>query len=62
MTPAQRKYDLDLAASMRTMAQQVVTRSRKISDTLTVAADRIEALSASIPVEQPASTPDQAKV
>jgi len=53
MTPAQRKYDLELAVSLRTMSQQVSPRSRKLGDTLTLAADRIDALSASIPVEQP---------
>ena len=53
MTPAQRKYDLELAASLRTMSQQVSPRSRKLGDTLTLAADRIDALSSSIPVDQP---------
>jgi hypothetical protein len=74
MTPAQRKYDLDLIASMRQMSQQIVPRSRKIADALKVAADRLDALSSAAPVEpapqlaqdgqpihQPASTPDQAK-
>lgn len=65
MTPAQRKYDTELAASMRQMAQQFAKRSRKVSDTLKLAADRIDALSSSAPVEpevkQPASTPAQAK-
>lgn len=73
MTPAQRKYDIELVASLRTQALQVSTRSRKISDTLKLAADRIETLSMSAPIEQPpevdpqgfaiqpASTPDQAK-
>lgn len=58
MTPAQRQYDLDLALSMLKLAQRIEPRSRKVSDTLRVAADRIEALVASIPI-QPASTPDQ---
>ena len=53
MTPAQRKYDLELASSLRTMSQQVSPRSRKLGDTLTLAADRIDALSSSIPVDQP---------
>jgi len=64
MTPAQRKYDQDLALSLRNTAELVLPRSRKIADTLTLAADRIEALSALVPVEpitQPASQPDQAK-
>ena len=59
MTPAQRKYDQDLAVAMRRMAQWIAPRSRKVSDTLKVAADRIDALSSSAPVEpenQPAST------
>ena len=71
MTPAQRKYDIDLAASMQKMAAWIEPRSRKVSDTLRVAADRIDALAASVPVDpaaqldahgnkiQPASTPDQ---
>jgi hypothetical protein len=70
MTPAQRKYDQDLAASMRTMAQRIEPRSRQISDALKVAASRLDALSSAAPVEpgpnvaqdtplihQPASTP-----
>ncbi len=73
MTPAQRKYDLDLAASMRNMAHWIAPRSRKVSDTLKVAAKRIEALVSSAPVDpvpqldahgnkiQPASKPDEAK-
>jgi len=61
MTPAQRKYDQDLALSLRNMAQWIEPRSRKVSGTLTLAADRIEALSASIPIDQPASQPDQAR-
>ena len=63
----------DLVAPMRQMAQRIEPRSRKVSDTLKLAADRIDALSASVPVdpppelehqdniEQPASTPDRAK-
>ena len=49
MTPAQRQYDLDLAASMRRMAVWIEPRSRKVSDTLKIAAERIAAL------RQPAS-------
>lgn len=71
MTPAQRKYDLDLAASMHRMALWIEPRSRKVSDTLRVAAKRIEALAASLPADpavpldsqgnkiQPASAPEQ---
>jgi len=74
MTPAQRKYDIDLVASMRRMAQRIEPRSRQLSDALKVAATRIDALSSAAPVEsaphlaqdgqldhQPASTPDQAQ-
>ena len=70
MTPAQRKYDQDLIASMRMMAQRILPRSRQISDALKGAAERLDALSSSAPVEvapqlgqdgriidQPASTP-----
>ena len=70
MTPAQRKYDTDLIASMRRMSQRIEPRSRQISDALKVAADRLDALSSAAPVEptpqlaqdgqlvqQPASTP-----
>lgn len=60
MTPAQRKYDLDLAASMQRMAVWIEPRSRKVSITLKAAAERIEALVTSIPI-QPASKPDEAK-
>ena len=74
MTPAQRKYDRDLVASMRRMALSIEPRSRKISDALKQAAERLDALSSAAPVEpapqlaqdgnlikQPASTLDQAK-
>lgn len=73
MTPAQRKFDVDLALSLRNMASWIGPRSRKVADTLILAADRIDALSSSAPVEpqpqldmhgrikQPASTPDQVK-
>ena len=61
MTPAQRKYDQDLAASMQKMADWIAPRSRKVADTLRIAADRIKALAASLPDDppknQPASTP-----
>jgi len=74
MTPAQRKYDIDLVASMRRMAQRIEPRSRQLSDALKLAATRIDALSSAAPVEpapklaqdgqldhQPASNkPDQA--
>lgn len=71
MTPAQHKYDLDLAASMYRMAHWIEPRSRKVSDTLKLAAARITALVSSMPLDpvpqldesgnkiQPASTPDQ---
>jgi hypothetical protein len=65
MTPAQRKYDADLVASLRVMAQNILPRSRKLHDTFKLAADRIDALSAELPVvmpveqlNQPASTSD----
>jgi hypothetical protein len=73
MTPAQRKYDQDLIIAMRRMAANVEPRSRQLSDTLKVAAERLDALSSAAPVEpapqlahdgqiihQPASAPDQA--
>ena len=53
MTPAQRKYDTDLVLSLRSMATWIAPRSRKVADTLKLAADRIDALSATVPVEQP---------
>lgn len=71
MTPAQRQYDLDLAASMNRMATWIEPRSRKVSDTLKIAAARIAALASALPADaevqldphgnkiQPASTPDQ---
>jgi hypothetical protein len=60
MTPAQRKYDTDLVASLQNMAQRIAPRSRKLSDALKLAAERIGALSSAAPVEtiQPASTSD----
>lgn len=70
MTPAQRQYDLDLAVAMRRMSVWIEPRSRKVSSTLQLAAERIEALVTSIQIEQPlsvvtpiqpASTPDGAK-
>ena len=51
MTPAQRKYDFDLVASMQNMAVWIAPRSRKVSDTLKVAAERIAELAASLPVD-----------
>jgi hypothetical protein len=69
MTPAQRKYDLDLVLAMQMMANWIEPRSRKVSLTLKLAAERIAALSSSLPVDaavqldehgnkiQPASTP-----
>jgi hypothetical protein len=71
VTPAQRQYDLDLAASMLTMASWIEPRSRKVSDTLKIAATRILMLAANVPDDpvpqldqhgnkiQPASTPEQ---
>jgi len=53
MPPAQRKYDSDLIASLRNMAAWIAPRSRKVSDTLKLAADRLNALSAFVPVEPP---------
>ena len=70
MTPAQRQYDLDLVASMCRMAVWIEPRSRKVSDTLKLAASRISALAGSLPDTataqldqhgnkiQPASTPE----
>jgi hypothetical protein len=52
MTPAQRKYDIDLVASMQKMASWIEPRSRKVSDTLRLAAERISALASSLPVDQ----------
>ena len=70
MTSAQCKYDIDLIAAMRRMVQNIESRSRQLSDTLKVAAERLDALSSAAPVEpapqlaqngqpinQPASTP-----
>jgi hypothetical protein len=58
VTPAQRKYDLELAASMIKMSVWIAPRSRKVSDTLRVAAQRLNALASEIDT-QPASAPDQ---
>ena len=55
MTPAQRKYDEDLVLAMQMMANWIEPRSRKVSLTLRIAAERIEALLQN----QPASTLDQ---
>jgi hypothetical protein len=54
MTPAQRQYDLDLAQAMTRMAHWIEPRSRKVSQTLLAGAQRIQALSAEVPVDQPA--------
>jgi hypothetical protein len=72
MTPAQRQYDLDLAVAMQRMAKQIEPKSRKVSETLRLAAERIAALASSLPADpavqldqhgnkiQPASTPGHA--
>ena len=73
MTPAQRKYDQDLIASLRQLSLRIAPRSRKVGDALRMAAQRLDALSSAAPVEaaphldqhgqptQPASSkPDQA--
>ena len=68
MTPQQRKYDQDLASSMRLLATSIAKRSQKIALTLRMGADRLEALSTALPLTgpdptattpfaQPASTP-----
>ena len=63
MTPAQRQFDLDLAANMTSMSQWVAPRSQKIADTLLLGAQRITALTNAQPIDppakniQPASTP-----
>ena len=44
MTPAQRKYDIDLAEAMQRMSAWIAPRSRKVSDTLRLGADRLRAL------------------
>jgi hypothetical protein len=59
MTPAQRKYDRDFIGALRRMAQNIEPRSRQLSDTLKLAAERIDALSSAAPIDQPASTPEQ---
>lgn len=73
MTPGERQYDIELANSMRTLARSVRDRSRKLADTLTAGAARIDALSSAAPIDptpsidehgeavQPASAPDQPK-
>ena len=53
MTPAQRQYDIDLAASMQRMAVWIEPRSRKVSDTLKIAAVRILMLAANVPDDTP---------
>lgn len=53
MTPGERQYDLELAKSMRDMAQWIAKRSGKVAQTLLAGATRIEALSSAAPIEQP---------
>jgi hypothetical protein len=53
MTPAQQKYDQDLARSMRNISQQLAPRSRKLSDIFQLAAERLEALSSAVPIDPP---------
>lgn len=75
MTPAQRKYDLDLAKSMHDMAVFIAPRSQKVADALNSGADRIEALTVQVviddpipvdsqgrPIIQPASTPAEPQI
>ena len=50
-TIAQRKYDQDLTKAMRNLAQNVLPRSRKIHDTLKLAADRLDDLIMRVPLE-----------
>jgi hypothetical protein len=45
MTPAERRYDTELIASMRRMAQQLEPRLGVVATVLTQAADRLQALS-----------------
>ena len=59
MTPAQRKYDRDFVGALQRMAKSIEPRSRQLSDTLKLAAERIDALSSAAPIDQPASTPEQ---
>ena len=57
MTPAQRKYDSDLARSMERMANWIAPRSRKVSDTLKLGAQRLRALAYGEPPDvQPPKT------
>lgn len=56
---AQRKYDRELAASMRQMSVRVASRSQKIAITLNAGADRLDALAMQVPINQPASTSAQ---
>ena len=50
-TIAQRKFDQDLTKAMRNLAQNVLPRSRKIHDTLKLAADRLDDLIMRVPLE-----------
>ena len=52
-TPAERQYDTELVKSLRQMAQWIAPRSRKVSDTLRLAAGRLEAISKTLPAEAP---------
>jgi hypothetical protein len=51
MKAAQRKYDLDLVASLHKTALIIAPRSRKVSDMLRIAAARISDLVSSLPVD-----------
>jgi len=51
MTPAQRKYDQDFVASLLRVSRNMEPRSRKLADMLKIAAERIGALSASMPID-----------
>lgn len=58
MTPAERRYDAELIASMRRMAQQIEPRLGVVATILTQAADRLQALSdalAAVAAPPPAS-------
>ena len=55
-TIAQRKFDQDLTRAMRLLAQNVLPRSRKLHDTLKLAADRLDDFIMRTPLE---ATPQQ---
>ena len=72
ITPAQRKYDQDLADNLRAMSHMIAPRSRKLQLILARAAERIDDLVMRVPLDptptldphgniQPASTPVQAQ-